>query len=82
VTWYGIQRFLLDSLRFDPSGRGDATIGALTWNQVSGFLAGMGGLLILWWLGRSQPVVTPEADRRLVAVSVADGDEEEEVSVD
>jgi phosphatidylglycerol:prolipoprotein diacylglycerol transferase len=79
VTWYGIQRFLLDSLRY---GSGDATVGALTWNQVSGFLAGMGGLLILWWLGRNQPVVTPEADRRLVTVAVADGDEEEEVSVD
>jgi phosphatidylglycerol:prolipoprotein diacylglycerol transferase len=85
VTWYGIQRFLLDSLRY---GSGDATIGALTWNQVSGFLAGVGGLLILWWLGRSQPMVTPEADRRLVAAAVtgsgADGDEEEEeeVSVD
>jgi prolipoprotein diacylglyceryltransferase len=79
VTWYGIQRFLLDSLRY---GSGDATVGALTWNQVSGFLAGMAGLLILWWLGRNQPVVSPEADRRLSAVAVADGDEEEEVSVD
>ncbi|HSJ83568.1 MAG TPA: prolipoprotein diacylglyceryl transferase family protein [Acidimicrobiia bacterium] len=79
VTWYGIQRFLLDSLRF---GSGDATVGALTWNQLSGFLAGLGGLVILWWLGRNQPVVSPEADRRFVAaaerVDSDDGDEDED----
>jgi len=89
VTWYGIQRFLLDSLRY---GSGDATIGALTWNQLSGFLAGLGGLVILWWLGRNQPVVSPEADRRFVAaaervdpdVEDEDDDEflEEDVSLD
>ena len=79
VTWYGIQRFLLDSLRF---GSGDATIGALTWNQVSGFLAGMAGLFIFWWLGRNQPVVSPEADRRLSRAALTEGDEAEDVSVD
>jgi prolipoprotein diacylglyceryltransferase len=76
VTWYGIQRFLLDSLRF---GSGDAEIGAITWNQLSGFLAGLAGLVILWWLGRHQPVVSPEADQRLIAaVDVSEEDEEDE----
>jgi prolipoprotein diacylglyceryltransferase len=49
VAWYGLQRFLLDSLRF---GLGDATIGPFTWNQVSGLAAGVGGLFLLWWVGR------------------------------
>ncbi|MGH8915698.1 MAG: prolipoprotein diacylglyceryl transferase [Acidimicrobiia bacterium] len=69
MTWYGIQRFLLDSLRY---GSGDATIGAITWNQLSGFVAGVAGLIILWWLGKNQPVVTPEADRRLVSANLAE----------
>lgn len=89
VTWYGVQRFLLDSLRF---GSGDATIGALTWNQVTGFFAGLFGLIILWWLGKNQPVVTPERDQRLIAGPEPvddfeddydqDEDEEEGVSLD
>jgi phosphatidylglycerol:prolipoprotein diacylglycerol transferase len=69
MTWYGVQRFLLDSLRF---GSGDATIGALTWNQLSGLLAGIGGLIALWWLGKNQPVVSEEMDRRLVVAGVPD----------
>jgi phosphatidylglycerol:prolipoprotein diacylglycerol transferase len=69
MTWYGVQRFLLDSLRF---GSGDATIGALTWNQLSGLLAGIAGLIALWWLGKNQPVVSEEMDRRLVAAGVAE----------
>ena len=64
MTWYGFQRFLLDSLRF---GSGDAEIGILTWNQLSGLLAGLAGLVALWWLGRSQPIATPEADRALIS---------------
>ena len=75
VTWYGIQRFLLDSLRF---GSGDATIGAVTWNQLSGLLAGLAGLAALWWLGRAQPEVTPEADLRLVGARVGTDDDEDE----
>lgn len=50
VAWYGLQRFVLDSLRF---GLGDATIGPFTWNQVSGLAAGVGGLILMWWIGRS-----------------------------
>jgi phosphatidylglycerol:prolipoprotein diacylglycerol transferase len=73
VTWYGVQRFLLDSLRF---GSGDATIGALTWNQLSGLLAGLAGLTALWWLGREQPEVTPDADRRLAGVVASDEDDD------
>jgi len=69
MTWYGFQRFLLDSLRF---GSGDATIGALTWNQLSGLLAGLAGLVALWWLGRSQPIATPEADKALISISDED----------
>jgi phosphatidylglycerol:prolipoprotein diacylglycerol transferase len=59
VAWYGFQRFLLDFLRF---GMGDAEIGPLTWNQVSGLAAGVGGLLLIWYMSRSQPVVSPEED--------------------
>ncbi|HLA66968.1 MAG TPA: prolipoprotein diacylglyceryl transferase family protein [Acidimicrobiia bacterium] len=47
MAWYGLQRFLLDSLR-----SGDASIGPITWNQLSGLVAGMGGLAMVWWLGR------------------------------
>ncbi|MFP3913931.1 MAG: prolipoprotein diacylglyceryl transferase family protein, partial [Actinomycetota bacterium] len=49
VAWYGLQRFVLDSLRF---GLGDATLGPFTWNQVSGLAAGAGGLALMWWIGR------------------------------
>lgn len=59
VSWYGFQRFLLDFLRF---GMGDAEIGPLTWNQVSGLAAGVGGLVLLWLMGRRQPVVGAEED--------------------
>ncbi len=75
VTWYGFQRFLLDSLRY---GSGDATVGPLTWNQLSGLFAGLGGLAALWWLGREQPEVTPEADRRLVMAGVGAEDEDDD----
>jgi phosphatidylglycerol:prolipoprotein diacylglycerol transferase len=66
VTWYGFQRFLLDSLRF---GSGDAEIGALTWNQLVGFLAGVAGLAAIWWLGRTQRIVSEEADRALIGAA-------------
>lgn len=61
VAWYGFQRFLLDFLRF---GMGDAEIGSLTWNQVSGLAAGIGGSLLFWYLGRQQPMVDEEEDAR------------------
>lgn len=58
MAWYGVQRFLLDSLRF---GNGDATLGPLTWNQVSGLTAGVAGALLVWWTGaRRRQVVSSE----------------------
>ena len=66
VTWYGFQRFLLDSMRY---GSGDATVGALTWNQLVGLLAGIGGLAAIWWLGKNQRIVSEEADRALIGAS-------------
>jgi phosphatidylglycerol:prolipoprotein diacylglycerol transferase len=61
VIWYGFQRLLLDGLRL---GMGDAEIGSFTWNQVSGFSAGIGGVILFWYLGRREPVVVPEEDQR------------------
>jgi prolipoprotein diacylglyceryltransferase len=59
ISWYGLQRFILDFLRF---GSGDATIGAFTWNQVSGLAAALLGVaLVVFWGGR-QPVVSDEND--------------------
>lgn len=66
AAWYGIQRFLLDSLRV---GSGDAMVGSLTWNQVSGFVLAASAIGILFWFDRSQAVVSPEEDQRLGATS-------------
>lgn len=63
VSWYGFQRFALDALRF---GNGDATVGPFTWNQVSGLVAGVGGAVMLWWIGgrrQVEPRVTDSAGR-------------------
>lgn len=59
VAWYGLQRFVLDFLRF---GSGDAEIGVFTWNQVSGLAAGLAGLVMIWVMGRRQPLVSDEED--------------------
>jgi len=61
IVWYGLQRFVLDSLRV---GMGDAEIGSLTWNQLSGLVAGLGGLALFMSLEKRQPRVGPEADQR------------------
>jgi len=71
VAWYGLQRFVLDSLRFG-SESGDATIGVFTWNQVSGLVAGLGGLIAVWWLGKSQQQASPETDSQLVAATASE----------
>lgn len=69
VIWYGFQRLLLDSLRV---GMGDAQLGSVTWNQVSGFAAGIGGLILYWYLELRQPRVNPEEDqKRGAAISPA-----------
>lgn len=59
VAWYGFQRFVLDFMR---RGMGDAEIGVFTWNQVSGLAAGVGGLILVWVMGRRQPAVSEEED--------------------
>ena len=59
VAWYGIQRFVLDFLRF---GMGDQELGSFTYNQLSGLAAGLGALLIFWLIGRKQPMVSTEED--------------------
>ena len=66
MAWYGLQRFLLDFLRV-----GDAAIGPISWNQLSGLVAGLGGIALFWKLGRHGPaeesgvvaVVNPERTR-------------------
>ncbi|HSL26409.1 MAG TPA: prolipoprotein diacylglyceryl transferase family protein [Acidimicrobiia bacterium] len=64
AAWYGAQRFLLDSLRL---GNGDAQVGSLTWNQVSGFALSAGAIGLLFWFDRRQPEVNAETDRTLGA---------------
>ena len=49
VIWYGLQRFILDFMRI---GNGDATLGPLTWNQVSGLAAALLGVGMFVWFGR------------------------------
>jgi len=43
AIWYGVQRMILDTLRF---GMGDATIGIFTWNQIGGATLASIGLLV------------------------------------
>lgn len=71
VVWYGLQRFVLDFMRF---GNGDATIGAFTWNQVSGLGAALLGLGMFAWYGRTQEVSSPETDAELVGAGATEGD--------
>lgn len=59
AAWYGFQRFALDALRID---NGDAVAGSFTWNQLSGLAAGVAALVLVWWMGRTQDLVTPERD--------------------
>jgi prolipoprotein diacylglyceryltransferase len=59
VIWYGLQRFVLDFLRF---GSGDATIGVFTWNQVSGLAAALLGVVLFVKFGASEPKVSAEND--------------------
>ncbi len=64
VLWYGLQRFLIDAVRY---GSGDATVGPFTWNQVSGLVAAVGAAVLIWWFGRrpekaATPPLSPPAD--------------------
>ncbi|MGH9891477.1 MAG: prolipoprotein diacylglyceryl transferase [bacterium] len=63
AAWYGIQRFVLDDLRV---GSGDAQVGSMTWNQLSGFLLGAAAIAILFWFDKRQKPVSPEEDRKLI----------------
>lgn len=58
VVWYGLQRFALDSLRV---GSGDAQIGAVTWNQLSGLAAALAGAVMFVYLGRKRPSLAQPA---------------------
>ena len=66
AAWYGVQRFILDSLRV---GSGDAQVGSMTWNQVSGFVLAAFAIGMLFWFDTRQPVVTPENDAKLGATA-------------
>jgi phosphatidylglycerol:prolipoprotein diacylglycerol transferase len=66
IIWYGLQRFVLDSLRL---GMGDAEIGTLTWNQLSGLAAALGAIGLFMFLERSQPKVSPERDQARGAIN-------------
>ncbi len=62
VIWYGLQRFVLDFMRI---GSGDATLGPITWNQVSGLAGSLLGVGMFIWFGRrreSAPVEPAEVD--------------------
>ena len=61
VIWYGLQRFALDALRID---NGDRTLGAFTWNQLSGLAAALFGVGLFLWF-RSRPIVSDDEDARL-----------------
>ena len=63
MTWYGIQRFFIDFTRLALDVGGDRTLGALTWSQWSALAAAVGGVGLFLWLGKRNPVVTPENDR-------------------
>jgi prolipoprotein diacylglyceryltransferase len=45
AIWYGVQRMILDTLRF---GMGDATIGNFTWNQIGGATLAVIGLIVFF----------------------------------
>ena len=76
VVWYGLQRFLLDSLRF---GMGDATLGGFTWNQVSALGGAALGVALFLWFRRRQPSVSPEGDAKMGAGSAATHQEDQTV---
>jgi prolipoprotein diacylglyceryltransferase len=66
IAWYGLQRFVLDFMRF---GNGDATIGSFTWNQVSGLAASALGVALFVWYGRTQEISSREHDLEITGTS-------------
>ena len=71
VAWYGFQRFLIDYTRLALEVNGDRTLGALTWSQWSGLVAGVAGIAGLLWLGKRNPLVSAENDRTYGAATTA-----------
>lgn len=67
IVWYGLQRFVLDFMRF---GNGDATIGSFTWNQVSGLAASLLGVALFVWYGRTQEISSLEHDLEMAGAAV------------
>lgn len=66
IVWYGLQRFVLDFMRF---GNGDATIGSVTWNQLSGLAASVLGLGLFWWYGKTQEISSSQHDQQITAAA-------------
>jgi phosphatidylglycerol:prolipoprotein diacylglycerol transferase len=62
IVWYGLQRFVLDFLRF---GNGDATLGSFTWNQVSGLAGSVLGVALFVWYGRTQEISSRDNDMEI-----------------
>ncbi len=76
VTWYGLQRFVIDFTRLVPESQGaaaagaaDATLGPLTWSQWSGLGAALLGVFLMWRYQRTEPVVSETNDRALAAAA-------------
>ena len=62
LTWYGLQRFLIDFTRLALDEGGDKTLGPLTWSQWSGLGAALAGVALFVWFRRRNLEVTPEHD--------------------
>ena len=71
VAWYGFQRFFIDFTRLTLEIDGDRTLGALTWSQWSGLVAGIAGIAGLLWLGRRNRIVSSENDQLYGAATTA-----------
>ncbi len=63
MAWYGFQRFFIDFTRLALPVNPDSTLGPLTWSQWSGLAAGLAGAAAFLYLGKRNPVITPENDQ-------------------
>ncbi|MBT8207159.1 MAG: hypothetical protein HKN07_12145 [Acidimicrobiia bacterium] len=68
MIWYGLQRFFIDFARLgvakgEADGQiADSVIGPFTGSQWGALAGALGGLILLLWFGRSQPVVSAQED--------------------
>ena len=69
LSWYGLQRFLIDFTRLSLDINGDKTIGAFTWSQWSGLTASVSGLVLFYWFGKRNLPVTEENDIEFAGAS-------------